>query len=426
MRKSLLFAVSLLIAVSLILPSSAPAAEPVVIDWWQIWASQPEISEPFQALADEFMAANPNVQIKITMFENEAFKQKLATLMQSGDPPDIFQSWGGGLLSVYAKAGLVQDLTDALAKDGWGDSISEGARALCLVDGKNYCVPWRAGMVGVWYNKDLFKKASIDKPPATWDELLADVKKLKDAGVTPIIVAEGDKWPGMFWYAYLLTRMASPEEILGAIDRTGSFASPGYVAAGEKLEELIALEPFQEGFLGATHDEAEALMANNGGAMDLMGQWIYSKDLGLAEDPEAFDESIGWFPFPSVEGGAGEPTAIFGGGDCFAVGKNAPPEAIEFVRFLTSPRAHQMLVDSAAVPLPIVKGATADYPNTLFEDMAAQIAQAKFVLNYLDQQFPPPLDSAVNDEVQKVFAGQAPGKDVATALEDLAKKNLDK
>jgi len=89
---------------------AAPASdEKVTIEWWHIWANEPDtIAEPFQAMADEFMAENPNVTINITMLENEAFKQKVSTVMQSGDPPDIFQSWGGGVLGTYAEAGLVQ------------------------------------------------------------------------------------------------------------------------------------------------------------------------------------------------------------------------------------------------------------------------------------------------------------------------------
>jgi raffinose/stachyose/melibiose transport system substrate-binding protein len=426
MRRSIPFVVCVFLLVSMIMPTQVPAAEPVTIEWWQIWPNEDYIREPFQAMADQFMAENPGVEIVITEFENEAFKQKIATAMQSGEPPDIFQSWGGGVLGVYVDAGLVQDLTPALAEEGWGDTISSGAKAIFEVDGKNYSIPWRAGMAGIYYNKELFAQAGIDSPPETWAELLEDVKKLKDAGITPIAIGEGDKWPGMFWYAYLLARMASPEEILGAANRTGSFDSPGYVAAGEKLEELIALEPFQTGFLGATYDEAEALMANAGAAMHLMGHWGYGYSSGsLAEDPDAYNASIGWFPFPSVEGGNGEPTAIFGGGDSFAVGKDAPPEAIEFIRFVLSPESHQTLVESTAVPIPIVEGVVAEYPHPLFEDMAAQIGQAKFVLNYLDHQFPPPLNSAVNDEVQKLFAGQATGEEVGKALEELAKENLD-
>lgn len=407
-------------------PAEEAAAKPVTINWWHIWANEANIAEPFQALADEYMASHPNVEIVITTLENEAFKQKIATVMQSGEPPDVFQSWGGGVLGTYAEAGLVQDLTPYLAEGGWGDSISEGAKALYVVDGKNYAVPWRAGMVGIWYNKDLFAQAGIESPPETWSELLEAVQKLKDAGITPIAIGEGEKWPGMFWYASLLTQMATPDEILGAVNRTGSFDSPGFVAAGQKLEELVALEPFQEGFLGAAYADAESLMANNQAAMQLMGHWAYGfASSSLAEDVEAYNNYIGWFPFPRVEEAKGEPTAIFGGGDAFAIGKNAPPEAIDFVRFLTSKEAHARLVESGAVPLPLVEGVEANYPVPLFADLAARISEAKFVLNYLDHQFPPPLDSAVNDEVQKLFAGQATGEDTAKALEELAQKNLD-
>ena len=52
---------------------------------------------------------------------------------------------------------------------------------LYQVDGKQYGVPFNAGMVGFWYNKDFFAQAGIDAPPATWDELLADIQTLKDA-----------------------------------------------------------------------------------------------------------------------------------------------------------------------------------------------------------------------------------------------------
>lgn len=455
MRKSILFAVSLLVALSLLTACATPtpeiiketvevekvvketvevekivevtvAPEKVTVDWWHIWANEANIAEPFQALADKYMAEHPNVEIVITTMENEAFKAKIATVMQSGDPPDVFQSWGGGLMGTYADAGLLVDLTDYMAEGGWGDSIADGAEALYKWNGKNYAVPWRAGMVGMWYNKDLFAQAGIEAPPATWTELLEDVQLLKDAGITPIAIGEGEMWPGMFWYACLLMNTASPDEILAAQNRSGAFNSPGYVQAGELLEELVALEPFQEGFLAAGYGDAEALMANNQAAMQLMGHWAYGfASAALAEDVEAYDNYIGWFPFPKVEGAGGEPTAIFGGGDSFAVGINAPLEAVDFVRYLTSMEAHYMLVQSGAVPLPIVEGVAANYANPLFNDIAVNISASSFTLNYLDHQFPPPLNTAVNEEVQKIFAGMATGQEVADALEALAVEHLD-
>ena len=173
----------------------APAMEPVTITWWHIQTEEHQVAL-WQGLADEYMAAHPNVTIEITALENEAFKTKLTTVMQSNDPPDIFQSWGGGVMNEYAEAGLLKDITADLAADGWGDTFAAGALGLYAYNGVNYGVPCDAGIVGFWYNTDLFAQAGIDAPPATWDELAADIQLLKDAGITPIAVGAGDKWPG--------------------------------------------------------------------------------------------------------------------------------------------------------------------------------------------------------------------------------------
>ena len=138
---------------------------------------------------------------------------------------------------------------------------------------QNYGVPWDMGMIGFWYNKDLFAQAGIEAPPTTWTELLEDVQKLKDAGITPIALGEGDKWPGMHMWAYLVTRLGGKANFEGALLRTGSFTDAPFVEAGEKLQELIALEPFQDGFLGATYGDEATAMGNGKAAMELMGQW---------------------------------------------------------------------------------------------------------------------------------------------------------
>jgi len=82
----------------------------VTITWWHITTAENQ-KAVWQKLADEYMAAHPNVTIEITVLENEAFKTKLTTVMQSGNPPDIFQSWGGGTMNQYAEAGLLKDIT---------------------------------------------------------------------------------------------------------------------------------------------------------------------------------------------------------------------------------------------------------------------------------------------------------------------------
>jgi len=178
-------------------PTAAPAAaeaKPVTIQWWHITTADNQ-KAVWQKLADEYMAAHPNVKIEITVLENEAFKTKMTTTMQSGEPPDIFQSWGGGVMNEYVKAGLLKEITADLDADGsaWRNTFSPGALGVYSYQGKNYGVPWDMGMVGFWYNKALFEKAGITAPPATWAELVDDVKKLQAAGITPIALGEGDK-----------------------------------------------------------------------------------------------------------------------------------------------------------------------------------------------------------------------------------------
>jgi raffinose/stachyose/melibiose transport system substrate-binding protein len=344
--------------------------------------------------------------------------------MQSGSPPDIFQSWGGGVLKQYADAGLVQDLTPSLQDNNWGASFQPGPLSLYTFDGKSYGVPWNAGMVGFWYNKDLFKQAGIDAPPATWTDFLADVKKLKAANITPLALGEKDKWPGHFYWVYMVTRIGGQAAFEKAYNREGSFADQPFIDAGTKLKELIDLQPFQNGFLGAGYADHQAVMANAKAAMELMGQWAPGANRGSAENVDAYNASLGWFPFPSVEGGAGDPSDALGGGDGFAIGKNAPPEAIEFIKFLTSVENQTAMTKAGLISVPTVKGAEAAMEDPLLKEVQKRAGEAKYYQLYYDQYLPPAVGQAVNDATQGLFAGTSSPEDVAKTVEEAAAAEL--
>jgi raffinose/stachyose/melibiose transport system substrate-binding protein len=310
-------------------------------------------------MADDYMAAHPNVEIKITVLENEAFKTKLATVLQSGEVPDIFQSWGGAGLTEQAQAGLLKDITADLEADGgaWKNTFAPGALNVFAVDGKYYGVPWDMGMVSVWYNKDLFAKAGIETTPATWEEFLTDVQKLKDAGITPIALGEKDTWTGMHIWSYLATRIGGEAAFKAAADGTGKWTDPAFVEAGVQLKRLIDMKPFQEGFLGATHDEMQATFGNGKAAMEICGQWSPSVEAANSADGKGV-ANLGMFTFPAVEGGKGGANDAMGGGNGFAIGKNASPEAVDFVKYLTSVE-NQTKLASDGINVPVVKGSEA-------------------------------------------------------------------
>jgi len=403
-------------------PPATELAEKVTVTWWHITTKDPGLSD-WQKMADDYMAAHPNVTIEITVLENEAFKTKLTTVLQSGDPPDIFQSWGGGGFNQQVEAGLLKDITaDLDADSAWKDSFAPGALGVYSYQGKNYGVPWDMGMVGFWYNKDLFAQAGIDAPPATWTEFLEDIQSLKDAGITPISIGEGDKWPGMHFWNYLATRLCGQEKFEAAMARTGSFTDPCFVEAGVKLQELVALEPFQDGFLGATHDEMQATFGNGQAAMELSGQWAPSTQKANAADQEGV-KNLGLFGFPEVEGGAGAGTDVVGGGNGFAIGKNAEPEAVDFVKYLTSVE-NQTIIAANGSGIPVVKGAETGLTDPNMLQVQQTFAAADYFQLYYDQFLPPATGSVLNDAVQKLFSGDATPEEMAQELEDSAAEEL--
>lgn len=426
-RKGLLILVLALLTFTISV-GAATAQDKVTVRWWNIFTTPPELPELMNTMVAEYMAANPNVNIEVTTLENEAFKARLTTVMQSGDPPDLFQSWGGGVLWNFAEAGLLRDITPELtANDNeWQNTFSsQAALNLYSYNGAYYGIPWNFGGVGFWYNKDLFAQAGITETPTTWDELLADVQLLKDAGITPIALGEGEKWPGHFWWVYLAIRTGGQDAFNAAYTRTGSFADAPFVQAGELLEQLIALEPFQEGFIGSTYGDESALMGNGQAAMELMGHWAPGAQKGNSESGEGLGDKLGWFPFPAVDGGAGDPTDLLGGGDGIAFGVNASPEAIDFAKFITNAENQTRQSELGTGWLPTVTGAEASVTDPLLQTVLAARNSAGYYQSYYDQFLPPAVAQAVLDAVEGIFAGTITAADAAQQIDDVAATELE-
>jgi raffinose/stachyose/melibiose transport system substrate-binding protein len=394
--------------------SPSAAAGPVTIELYDLHINEPG-KTILAEIVQEFEDDHPNVTIEPTVLENEALKAKIATEMQAGNPPDLFQSWGGGVLREQLAAGMVRPIDDEIAD--WKDTINEGAMSIYQIDGKQYGMPYNFGLVGFWYNKDLFEEAGISEPPATWDDFLADVQALKDAGVTPISVGGGDKWPAMFYWAYLALRIGGQEALESAVT-TGDWSGPAFVQAGEELKRLIDLEPFQDSFLAATYPQQSATMGNGQAAMELMGQWAPGVQRDNSESKEGIGDALAWFPFPTVEGGAGLPTDVFGGADGYAVGRDAPPEAVEFLEyFLSEPVAERWLEGGDLSPVTAAEDAVTD---PFLQEVLARRSEATFAQLFLDQATTPALGAAINDAIQGLFAGTLGPEEVAQTITDAA------
>jgi raffinose/stachyose/melibiose transport system substrate-binding protein len=401
----------------------ASSSAPVTINWWHIATTEPN-KTMYNDIAVAYMKDHPNVKIVQNVIENASFKSKLTTVMQSGSPPDLFQSWGGGVLFEFAKAGLVKDISSSLQGE-WGNSISKSLLDIYSQGGKTYGVPFNMGMVGIWYNKAQFQKAGITAPPATWPEFLDAVKKLKAVGTTPISLGNKEKWPGHFWWVYLAVRQGGKDAFDKAYSQTGSFADPPFIQAGERLKELIALDPFPKGFQGIDFNGQETTMGDGKAAMELMGHWAPSTQAANATDKKGQGDNLGFFPFPSVPGGAGDPADVMGGGDGYAVGKNAPAEAIDFLKYFTN-LENQRKLTTAGIIVPVVKGAEEALPSAELKLVQKTAAGAKYFQLYYDQYLPPAVAETVLDATQGLFGGSSTPEQAAKAIQTTASQELKK
>jgi raffinose/stachyose/melibiose transport system substrate-binding protein len=386
------------------------------ISWWHI-ANVDPMRPVWADMAERYQRENSGVTFDVQPIENEAFKARLTTVTQSGEAPDIFHTWGGGVLRQQVEAGLVKDISADVRS--LQDTLVPISTEPYQVDGKTYAVPNDMGMVGFWYNKTLFTGAGITAPPETWADLLDAVRALKSSGVTPIALAGGAKWPGHYYWTYLAMRVAGIDGLKKA-EADKDFSGEEFVEAGTLLKELVDLQPFQNGFLGANYDGPDgqaATMGNGQAAMELMGQWAPSQQ--VEQSGKGLGDDVAFFSFPTVDGGRGETTDIMGGGGGFAVGRDAPPEAVEFLKFLMSVDNHRTAVATGAI-LPVVQGAEDAITDPNQRVVADTVAEATGFQLYLDQAYAPSVGQTVNDSVAALIAGEMSPEDVATAVTESA------
>ena len=384
--------------------------------WWHN-ATQDPLKSYFQDVADAYTAEHPDVTFKIEPVQNESITTKIQVGLQSNDPPDIFQQWGGGELATQVQSGKVQDITDATADTAEGLG---GTAAGWQVDGKQYGLPYSVGVVGFWYRKDLFEQAGITGPPATLDELNDDVAALKDAGITPIALGGKDKWPDAFYWGYIATRLCSTEALQEASSSASLDGDDCFVQAGEVLEDFIDTEPFQEGFLGTPAQQGAAssagMVANGKAAMELQGHWNGGVIGGLTPDQKQLgDDVLGWFPFPPIDGGAGTPDATFGGGDGFSCSSEAPPACADFLNFLLSAE-QQSAFGALNVGLPVAPGSADSVSDPTVAGVLEARDASSYTQLYFDKALPTAPGLALNDAIANFFAGQGSPDEIVASV----------
>lgn len=260
---------------------------------------------------DAYNADHPGRRITLRLYANDDYKQKLRVAFGANRAPDLFFNWGGGALDDYVAAGKVAALPASAV--GAGRFMPTVMRSATF-RGRVYGVPCNGlAPVVLYYNKKVMAAAGL-RPPATYRELLADVRVLKAEGVVPLSLAANDKWPTLMYMEYLLDRVGGSGVFTRiAAGDASAWKDPAVTAADKDLQTLSAAGAFGGNASGMTYDQgvATALLYTGKAAMEVMGTWEYA-NIARAAPSFLADGDLGWTTFPTVSGGAGDPDGIVG------------------------------------------------------------------------------------------------------------------
>jgi raffinose/stachyose/melibiose transport system substrate-binding protein len=374
-----------------------------------------------QAVAD-FEKENSNVTIKIQTIQNEDLDGKLQTALNSGDAPDIFLQRGGGKMAAMVNAGQLMDLTgkaDANTKK----VISEGSFKAETYQDKVWAMPIAVLPGGFFYSQDLFKAAGITENPKTIDELEAATEKLKATGVAPIALGAKDAWPAAHWFYWFALRECSPATMEKTAD-SKDFSDSCWLKAAQDLQDFAATKPFNDGFLTTSAQQgagsSAGLVANHKAAMELMGAWDPGVIGSLTPDQKPLPD-LGFFPFPEISGGKGEPGSIMGGVDGYSCSAQAPKECVDFLNFLATTPQQEAYYKAFNAP-PVNTEAQEKVTEPYLKDVLKAYNAAPFVSQWLDTVLGQNVGNALNVAVVDMLAGKSDPKQMIQATNDAAKK----
>ncbi|MDE2093785.1 MAG: extracellular solute-binding protein [Burkholderiales bacterium] len=256
-------------------------------------ASDPAPRAAWEAMAKGFMAANPDVTVKINTFDHEGYKTSIRNFL-TADPPDVVTWYAGNRMAPFVNAGLFEDVSDLWAKESLNTKLKSAAASM-TINGKQWGVPYTYYQWGIYYRKDIFAKNGI-AVPTTWNELVAACAKLKAAGVTPFAIGTKALWPTGGWFDYLDMRVNGYEFHMDLTAGKVPYTDKRVQAVFDHWDQLVKPGYYLANHAGMDWQDAIPAFVKGEAAMYLMGNFAVDpmKKGGLTE------AQLGFMQFPKI------------------------------------------------------------------------------------------------------------------------------
>ena len=365
-----------------------------------------------QAMDDAFTKQYPNITINPELVSYDSLHDKIVTAQVGGngkyDVVLMDTPWPAELVA----ANIVSDITSKIPAD-FLSGVFDSAWTAAKYNGKTYGVPWINDTKFFFYNSDMFSKAGLTATPKTWDEVEADAKAIKAAGIVKYPITAS--WKQAEAVICDWTQLAAAFGGSDFVDANGKalFNQGGGLAALTFMKKLLDEGLVDPASLSQTEDDVNSVVSAGQAAMAL--NWTYGLSVMNAPSKSTVAGKIKVAPSP---GEGSVTTSGVNGGMSLAVTTTTkhPNEALAYALFMASEKSQEMDVANA---LPMWK-ASFDDPNVTKNNpdlfAAAKIEFAGLVARPVVPYYTK-LSNALQDAIQQALLGK---KTPQQALDDVA------
>ncbi len=325
MKSKLMLLVSLLVVATMVLTACGTKdAGPVTITFWEQEGEDVDVF--IDQLIADFQAANPNITVERTHYENEALRDQFQTASLANAAPDVVRV-PNDFAGPFSKLEIVAPVSD-LFDQKFLDKFFQGALDPAVVAGTLWGVPDNYGNhLMLIYNKDL-----IAEPPATFDELIAKATELTAGDIQGFAYNLNEPYWGAGFYGafggWPLDENDKPQF------NNQAFVDYLTFVAKLKADGIVPAE--------CDYNCADTLMKDGKAAMIINGDW------SLGDYTTALGDKMGVAPVPTING---KPYTEMTAGKYFMVSNAVLEDAAKkaavqkFITFMTSAEVQKQWLD---------------------------------------------------------------------------------
>ncbi|MFI1051271.1 ABC transporter substrate-binding protein [Streptomyces griseoruber] len=296
----------------------------------------PDNLQAAKQLAKDFQAENPKIRVSVETRPGGTDGDNLIkTRLQTGSMADVF-SYNTG--SLFQQIDPTKNLAP-ITRDPYVKRLDKSFLPQVTVGDQTYGVPFGSALGGgVLYNKKVYAKLGLTVPK-TWAQFIANSKKIKAAGIAPVIQTYQDTWTSQLLVLgdFHNVAAAEPDFAEKFTANKAKFATDANAAKGfAYLEQIHDLKLQNPDYASATLVKGLQMLATGRGAQYPM----LSTVIGAIKtsNPDQLDD-IGFFALPGDDAAANGLTAWFP--NAFYVPKSTTGDKLtavrKFLAFTASP-----------------------------------------------------------------------------------------